>query len=316
MKGIKYKYSVDALKVCYSIKEQTYNKLTADPENSKKFIFKSPNYQNVETEDFRLTRIKNKKREFNILIPDEEETGNLLLYATLRIKADNDEDFSGLCFIEFDNRRLYEPYYQYNNVKFNTIGFLPEITSRLGLELVSISSLELAFDSNINFARLIKSAIANEDYIPVINNAPYPDINSRDGLNNTHLHYSTTRKRAVNLSYLIKQAKGRLQLKCYDKSREITTTSTHKSYIHRWLDMEKNIHRMEITAKREPINAFCKQTNLTLVDFLYCLHTGQRLEEAYSKWLFQLLHFKWVGKSRKTFLVFDLPRLRKNAICA
>jgi hypothetical protein len=31
MQGVKYKYSVDALKVCYEIKSEVYNRLTDKP---------------------------------------------------------------------------------------------------------------------------------------------------------------------------------------------------------------------------------------------------------------------------------------------
>jgi len=348
MQGVKYKYSVDALKVCYSIKNETYSKLTENPEVSKNFIFQSPNYQNILTEDFRLERVKNKSREFNILVPDENGNGNLVPYGYLRIKADNDEDFAGKCFITLDNRRLYEPFTVYHEViefkkpvevvdiqslnniseyvrvsvartpktttrtQYNTIFFLEEMASRLSLELVSISNLEIALDSNINFARLIKRNVANSELIPVINNTKFPDIESRQRLNNTHITHSTTRLRAVNLGYLIKQSNNELQLKCYNKVEEIEAESKQKTYIYRWLGMDKNIHRMEITAKWSPIKAFCKNNDLTVEDFLYNLHTGEILSEPFIIWLNRLIHFKTVGKSKGTISVFDLVTIKSN----
>ena len=43
MQGGKYKYSVDALKVCYEIKSEAYNKLTDKPLENPIFVFTSPN---------------------------------------------------------------------------------------------------------------------------------------------------------------------------------------------------------------------------------------------------------------------------------
>jgi len=60
MQGVKYKYSVDALKVCYEIKSETYNKLTDKPLENPSFVFTSPNYKDVYTENFKLRRVENK----------------------------------------------------------------------------------------------------------------------------------------------------------------------------------------------------------------------------------------------------------------
>jgi len=195
--------------------------------------------------------------------------------------------------------------------QYNTIFFLEQMASRLNLELLSISNLEIALDSNINFARLIKKNVANSELIPVINNIKFPDIASRQRLNNTHITHSTTRLRAVNLGYLIKQSNNNLQLKCYNKVEEIEAESK-KTYIYRWLGMDKNIHRMEITAKWSPIKVFCKNNNLTVEDFLYNLHTGEILSEPFIIWLNRLIHFKTVGKPKGTISVFDLVTIKSN----
>ena len=71
MQGVKYKYSVNALKVCYEIKSEIYNKLTAKPLDNPNFVFTSPNSNNVHSEDFRLQRIKDSNFDFEILVPDE-----------------------------------------------------------------------------------------------------------------------------------------------------------------------------------------------------------------------------------------------------
>ncbi|MDP4276332.1 MAG: hypothetical protein Q8914_01745 [Bacteroidota bacterium] len=346
MQGVKGKYSVDALKVCYEISLDVYNKLTINPLKNQDFVFKSPNYLGVLTEDFRLRRVKTEEREFNILVPDEDVTGNLIPYGFLDIKPKEDTKFAGKCFITLDNRRLYEPFVVYHEVlerkksksnaifdgsipfsenvkrltvsqpkatseiQYNTIFYLETMANKLDLKLYSISNLEIALDTNINFARLIKNAVANKDYVPVVNKKRYLDIDSRETINNTHLQYSTTRRRAVNMSYLIKQAKNNLQLKCYNKSREIEDKS-HKTYIYRWLDMEKNIHRMEITAKWPAIKSYCRNSNIKTSDFLYNLHTGENLSTPYSIWLNGLIHFKRVGK-KEIVSVFDLVKLKDN----
>jgi len=71
MQGVKYKYSVEALKVCYEIKSEAYNKLTENPLENPSFVFTSPNYKDVFTEDFRLRRVKDSNFDFEILVPDE-----------------------------------------------------------------------------------------------------------------------------------------------------------------------------------------------------------------------------------------------------
>ncbi len=353
MQGIKFKFTVDALKVCYQIKQVAYEKLTENPCENPSFVFTSPNYFDEHTEDFRLRRVKNSKFDFQILIPSENLKGEFLVFGDLTIKSADDPNFFGKCFIKIDNRRLYEPFALHHEViewkkennniskninileyisnytkikqklrvpaktfktQYNTIFFLEEMASRLGLELVSISNLEIAYDSNINFAKIIKKTVSNEKYIPVINQVKYIDIDSRDVINNTSLYYGTTRKRPVNLAYYIKQTKGRLELKCYNKSREIDSISG-KKYIYKWLDMEKNVHRMEIKAKREPINSFCKVKKISLSEFLYNLHTGENLSEAFCVWLNRIIHFKKAENPKgRDVTVFDLVRLIKETV--
>jgi hypothetical protein len=348
MQGVKYKYSVDALKVCYEIKPEIYNKLTETPLDNPFFVYTSPNSHNIHTEDFRLRRVKDSKFDFEILVPDENLEGKFVLYGDLNIKSNDDPRFAGKCFIELDNRRLYDPFVvhcevlewketkqkidlstlgsisNYTKLKhvprvpvktlmiqYNTIFFLEEMANRLYLNLVSISNLEIAFDSNINFARLLKKTVADESYIPVVNRDKYTDVKSREVINNAFLSYSTTRSRAVNLSYYVKQSKGRLELKCYNKSKEIDSKSG-KTYIYKWLDMDKNIHRMEIKAKREPVNAFCEGKGISLSEFLYNLHTGENLSEAFTLWLNRLIHFKKAEKPNgRDVTVFDLVKTSK-----
>ena len=227
MQGVKYKYSVDALKVCYSINKETYRKLTNidmveqvgngnieyiyKPINNNSYIFKSPNYEDIFTIDFILKRVKNSRFDFEILVPDENIEDNFVLYGVLEIKSCSDSKLAGKCFITLNNRRLYDPiavHYEviewkevkqkidlttigsisnYTKIKqesrvplktlkiqYNTIYFLEEMASRLGFTLVSISNLEIAFDSNINFAKLIKKTVADEYYIPIIKGNDYP----------------------------------------------------------------------------------------------------------------------------------------------
>jgi len=347
MQGVKFKYSVDALKVCYKLTLDLYTTLTSNPIKEQCFIFKSPDYKDDLVEDFRLQRIKIEEREFEILIPDTEKIGEFSKYGYLEIKPKEDTKFAGMCFITLDNRRLYEPFAVWHEVltykkvknsepfdftlpmseyikhmpkkvpastkriQYNSIGFLEEMASRLGLTLNSISNLEIALDSNINFAKIIKNTVANDDYVPVINKRKYPDIDSRNTLNNTHLQYSTTRKRAVNLSYLIKQSNGNLQLKCYNKSREIEEKSK-KTYIYTWLGMDKNIHRMEITAKWQKIKEYLEAQSITKEFFLYNLHTGENLSEPFERWLNTLIHFKKAGKNKGSISLFELVVLNRE----
>lgn len=58
MQGIRQKYSVVALKVCYEIKSEVYNNLTDKPLENPIFVFTSPKINDVHTEDFRLRKFK------------------------------------------------------------------------------------------------------------------------------------------------------------------------------------------------------------------------------------------------------------------
>lgn len=362
MQGIKFKYSVDALKVCYKIKEEAYRKLTFidivkkndgkivhthNPIESTSYTFESPNYQDIYTVDFILRRVKTSRFDFEILVPDENIEGKFVLYGNFTIKAFNDSDFSGKCFITLENRRLYEPFGTFVNVlewkktdnkndlskigsisnytkikqelrvplktikiQYNTIFFLEEMTNRLGLELVSISSLEIALDSNINFARQIKKIIADENYIPIIKGIKYPDINSRESIKDVNFKNNTNRKRVINLSFNIRQTG--LGLKCYNKTKEIEDESG-KTYIYKWLDMKKNIHRIEVTAKNEVIKLYCKNSDIELSDFLYNLHTGENLSGPFNIWLNKLVHFKKTERPKgNDITIFDILKNKAN----
>jgi hypothetical protein len=52
MQGVKYKYSVDELKVCYEMKSEFYNKLTENPLKNTFFVLSSPNCYDIFTEYF------------------------------------------------------------------------------------------------------------------------------------------------------------------------------------------------------------------------------------------------------------------------
>jgi hypothetical protein len=360
MQGVKYKYSVDALKVCYKINEETYNKLTHidiircedgnilhthKPIEFKIYDFKSPNHMGDLTIDFRLKRVKSSRLQFEILVPDENIEDNFVLYGDLKIKSSSDIEFAGQCYITLDNRRLYDPFDVHHEViewkeskqkidlttigsisnytkivheprvpsktlktQYNTIYFLEEMTSRLGLELISISNLEIALDSNINFARLIKRTVANDNYIPIVKGIRYQEVNSRDKIKNAHFKNESNRKRLINLSFYISQTA--LGLKCYNKTIEINDKS-HKTYIYKRLGMEKNIHRMEVTAKNEAIKSYCEKNNILLSDFLNTLHTAENLSEPFHVWLNKLIHFKDILKpNRKDISIFDILKIK------
>jgi hypothetical protein len=85
--GIKYNQSVDALKVCYEIKSETYNILTDKPLENPSFIFTSPNYKDVYTEVFKLRIVKDSKFDIEILVPDKNLEGKYVLYWDLIIKS-------------------------------------------------------------------------------------------------------------------------------------------------------------------------------------------------------------------------------------
>ena len=75
MQGVKYKYSFDALKGCYEINSDIYNVLTENHLEYQFFVFTSPNYKDVLTDNFRLRRVNDSKFDFVILVPDEKFRG-------------------------------------------------------------------------------------------------------------------------------------------------------------------------------------------------------------------------------------------------
>ena len=189
--------------------------------------------------------------------------------------------------------------------EYTSIFMLDEIADLLELKLHCITTLELGIDTNINYGKIIKSAIQDSKLIPVILNKRYENKVSNQRLSGVLYQFSATRSSAVDMTLYIKQSKKDLQLKCYNKSQEIRAKNNEKSYIDKRFGKNCDVFRLEITAKRKYIDQYCEENNITLDEFLFNLPFDDYLVKPLNRWINLLIRFNDL-KLRTAYSIFDL----------
>ena len=197
---------------------------------------------------------------------------------------------------------------KYVKHEYTTIFMLDEIADLLELKLHCITTLELGIDTNINYGKIMKSAIQDSKLIPVILNKRYENKVSNQRLSGVLYQFSATRSSAVDMTLYIKQSKKDLQLKCYNKSQEIRAKNNEKSYIDKRFGKNCDVFRLEITAKRKYIDQYCEENDITLDEFLFNLPFDDYLVKPLNRWINLLIRFNDL-KLRTAYSIFDLRYL-------
>lgn len=253
--------SVDKLTLCYQAKDKLINKLSECNELT-------------DSDDcFYLERIPCDDAlfsdSFNVIIKRTlfDGTGGLIKkkFATLRTKSHSmNENKINYVWLYIENWVFYETSTAIQG-KHNWLACVDYIVDELGLSFNNITSLDIALDTNINFAKRIKSAQFNDDYEVILNGTLRSD---KKELLNEILHIQTgdqCRLRTLSI-YITPKKQNGLSLKVYDKKRELG--KSHKTYIPQWNELKNNDYRIELTLKNEHLKEVYKQKGEVIPDEL------------------------------------------------
>lgn len=258
MKKAYWSIGIDKLALCYQVKSDSI--LHSITEETTELDFG----------DFKLRRISstNFKNAFHILSLWDAPSGKGLdwqVYATLKYSRYTDkEDKIQLAWFYFENKTLYQQLYP--NV--NTIIFAEFQSNILGLELRNITNIEIAVDTSKNAAKAIKYALRNPNLVTILNGKVLKD---RKKVNNEILYVHTGNlERYLDMSIYVKQKDtDGLELKVYDKAKEIKVSS--KEYILNWhkLTNNKKLHRIEISLKHQQLKDYINSNKIELTHNLF-----------------------------------------------
>lgn len=171
-------------------------------------------------------------------------------------------------YFKVSNQVLYRP----NQLK--TILELPKV---LGLVFNNYTSIDLAIDSNVNFASLIKRMIRDKAVTTIINGKAIKD--RKKVLQGVSFQYSTTLDRLKHTAITIKQKKAisnkkhGITIQAYDKKAEIEQNSD-KRYILDFYGHPKRLFRLEVRLHYQELKDYFSKVN---AEPIYGTMTNQEL---------------------------------------
>jgi len=302
MRGKKYQVSVDKLTVCYRATEKTIKML------SKLTKYESPDGC------FRLT--KSDSSIFENCIRIEVINPNTDRYMTFGNLSFNKKlsncDQNNYVWLYFANRVFYTPFLQKTS---NIIMFGHFISCDLELAYNNVTSLDLAINSNVNYAKKIKKAIFNLNLIPIINGIARTDIYKV--IEEVLYIHKGNRKRYTDISVYIKESetKDGAELRTYDKFDELEESD--KEYIKEWNTIS-HPHRIEICLKKKHIKRYLtgnmgmkqfihNNEDISIGQLLILLSDYKRgiIEYLVSDNVNKLIHFQDIA-TKKNISVFEL----------
>jgi len=307
MRGKKYQVSVDKLTVCYKATDEVI-----------KFLSEITKYEYPEGGCFRLSKSDSSMFENSLKI--EIINPNTNRYMTFGRLAFNKKlancEQNNYLWLYFANRVFYTPFLQKTS---NIIHLSEFITNHIGLEYNNITSLDLAVNSNINFAKKIKRAIFNPNLIPIINGIVRTDT---DAVIEEVLYiHKGNQKRYTDISVYIKQSesKGGAEVRTYDKFDELEDDDDDKGkeYIKEWNTIS-HPHRIEISLKKNHIKQYLNNNqgmkrfihyneNISIGQLLIVLSDYERgvIEYMLSDSINKLIYFQNI-ETKEYISVFEL----------
>ena len=237
-------FNIDKLKQCYNQPEGFFDEISQYPTNKyltyDYFTLHIIDDGRGENSDKQPIMVK-----ANVILPDGTLLGNFVFHHSAQ--------YDGRCFFTFANAALYETTNIVCGEKYNHQSELDFIASTLGLTINNFTTIELAADVNFNvIAKVMKLIKDFQNYDMIVNGKRITDENRH--IDNYGEYYGRSRaKRDRYPTLYFSQAKSDgLELKIYDKTKEINEENSHKKYIEEWNEFgEQKIYRLELTIKNE-----------------------------------------------------------------
>ena len=238
------KFNVDKLKECYKQPEGLFDELSQYPNNKY-----------LEYDGFKLHIIDNGRDEnndkppirikANVLLDDGTFIGNFVFHAS--------SQFDGKCFFTFSNAALYEQTSLVQGEKYNHQSDIQYISNVLGLELNNFTEIEVAADVNFNVIAKVQKLVRDyENFDMIVNGKRVTDEKRKIEGFGEYFSRSRVKRDKYPTLYFSQAKNDGLELKIYDKSKEIIEENPQKQYIIDWDKFGSNkVYRLELTIKNE-----------------------------------------------------------------
>lgn len=298
MSKFKSNISVDKLEVTYLLTHEftdfmdkymeSYNDRL---DNTDKIIFEQYNEfylaAPIETiyNDYRV--------ELDILIRDYNEEIGFYNRRIGKLFYGSNHPLRQQLYIALENKSLYN----------GDINFLYYIADELNLQFLKISKLELAFDFNRSFIDMFYAILKDEEFCPIIFNKKYKKMDEEIG---ELLHVSTGTRYRINKfkSFYIKSCSKKsegLELKYYDKAKEIKDKNFEKKYILDKLKFDK-IFRLEIKANHKKLKYSLDKIGLTDEDLFRRIEDKKLLFTVFQSLIDRVIRFEY---KKRTYSLLD-----------
>lgn len=237
-------FNVDKLKQCYKQPEGLFEELA-----------KYPNNKYLDYDGFKLHVVDNGRGEnndkppirikTNVLLDDGTLIGDFVFHASAQ--------FDGKCFFTFANTALYEQTSLVEDTKYNHQSTIDYIATSIGLELNNFTEIEVAADVNFNVIAKVQKLVKDyENFDMIVNGKRVTDQNRKIEGYGEYFSRSRAKRDKYPTLYFSQAKNDGLELKIYDKSKEIIEENPQKQYIIDWNDFgEQKIYRLELTIRNE-----------------------------------------------------------------
>ena len=232
-------------------------------------------------EIIRTNKEKEYENTFDIIIPEYDEKIGIFKkkYATIYYGSNN--IFRQHLYLKIENEELYK----------ENFGILDYLEDCLDLEFLLNSEIELAVDTDFNIISRFYRLLKNKKYTPKILKKYYYDMNKE--ISNVLNFSKGTRNNPFKFkSFYIKNKEGGLELKCYDKLKEITDNGNEKQYIKDKLGFN-NIFRLEVNVKHKLLKDTLNKMKITDMDIRYNLFNKDFISNLYIELLNRLIMIRY-----------------------
>ena len=181
----------------------------------------------------------------NVILSDGTLLGDFVFHSSAQ--------FDGKCFFTFNNAALYDQTNFVHGEKYNHQSDIEYIAGALGLELNNYTEIEVAADVNFNVIAKVQKLIKDyQNFDMIVNGRRITDENRHiEGFGEFYGRSRVKRDKYPTL-YFSQAKNDGLQLKIYDKTREIKEENPQKEYIIDWNDFgEQKVYRLELTIRNE-----------------------------------------------------------------
>lgn len=276
--------NIDKLEVCYTAPRSLAESL------------KETSY--MEYPEFRLVAEESNGVEcfiqIEVLYSEGTEPLEWMHYGKIKIGStfEKEEDELRYVWIRVDNRALY--------TRFpcgNIVPFLYFIADTIGLTFNNITKLDIAFDSNVNYFKRIKSAIKDKSLVPVVLGKAYPE--AKEIIPAIGYYHTADRERYRTSTIILSSKDKEMSLCGYNKSHEVM--ESEKDYILE--GMAGTVYRLEVRLRKKSLRDFLDSERLDFEKLYLSLTDTSLLFQIYLHFANRLIRFR---KGRDTVSILEL----------